>query len=46
MHKVIEKSNIGTLEIDKIKGESEMLNSLDNKHIVKFKEARLSLFYL
>ncbi len=37
-HQIIEKDKISTVEVDKIKGEAEMLNSLDNQHIVKFKE--------
>eukprot|EP00829_Urostomides_striatus_P002421 TRINITY_DN12613_c0_g1_i1.p1 TRINITY_DN12613_c0_g1~~TRINITY_DN12613_c0_g1_i1.p1 ORF type:complete len:105 (-),score=29.69 TRINITY_DN12613_c0_g1_i1:13-291(-) len=45
--KVIEKGLIGNIEVEKIKGEAEMLNSLDHRHIVKYKHLHeLSLIHI
>ncbi len=32
---------MGRLEVEKIKGEAEMLNSLDHPHIVRYKQVLL-----
>lgn len=39
---VIEKGLIGNIEVEKIKGEAEMLNSLDHRHIVKYKHVNFA----
>ena len=38
------KSRIGSDEIEKIKGEADMLNSLEHPHIVKLKHVFLWIF--
>ena len=35
---IIDKTLMGRIDLEKIKGEAEMLNSLDHPHIVKYKQ--------